>query len=246
MIQNIHYNHLNFEERLLSPNLGFGLKLISILKNHCKSIANQGLLKISGVLSPWLSNPWFYQIQRDLNSVLTTKSTSVSSSMVMETESPNTLSLEELYKKYSAALYWVCSRYTRNREDAEDMVHQVFMKVHLNRHQFQGGSSIYTWIYRIAVNECLQMLRKKKFEKEGELFPGLENKLVYFPERTMDAKLILEKITKTVDIKTMEILFLLYLEDHKQEDVAEMLNISRATVNRKIAHFKILMTRFKW
>lgn len=154
--------------------------------------------------------------------------------------------ITELYRKYSPSLYWVCMRYTRNNEDAEDMVHQVFVKVQQNLEGFRGQSNVYTWMYRIAVNECIQMFRKRKFETDGEALPDLDDRIQIFPEKEIDAKLVLEKIMGGTDPKTVEILFLLYLEGLKQEEVAEALNISRTTINRKVTAFKSRMDRFKW
>jgi RNA polymerase sigma-70 factor (ECF subfamily) len=155
-------------------------------------------------------------------------------------------SITELYRKYSPSLYWVCMRYTRNSEDAEDMVHQVFVKVQQNLAGFRGQSNVYTWMYRIAVNECIQMFRKRKFETDGESLPDLDDRVPIFPERELDAKLVLEKIMGGTDPKTVEILFLLYLEGLKQEEVADVLKISRTTINRKVTAFKSRMERFKW
>jgi RNA polymerase sigma-70 factor (ECF subfamily) len=155
-------------------------------------------------------------------------------------------SITELYRKYSPSLYWVCMRYTRNSEDAEDMVHQVFVKVQQNLAGFRGQSNVYTWMYRIAVNECIQMFRKRKFETDGDSLADLDDRVPIFPEKEIDAKLILEKIMGGTDPKTVEILFLLYLEGLKQEEVADVLNISRTTINRKVTAFKARMDRFKW
>lgn len=146
-------------------------------------------------------------------------------------------SLSVLYRKHGPALYWVCMRYTRSREDAEDVVQQVFMKAQKNLENFRGQSSLYTWLYRIAVNECLDLFRKRKFQAEGS--PAeMEHLLPVFPEVEMDARLDLERIVKETDPQTMEILFLLYMEGLTQDEVVEVLGVSRSTINRKILAFK--------
>ena len=155
-------------------------------------------------------------------------------------------SISELYRKYSQPIYWVCMRYTRNSEDAEDMLHQVFMKVSANLAGFRGQSNVYTWMYRIAVNECIQMIRKRKFEVDGGAMPDLEDMIQISPESEMNAKLLLERIMKATDPETAEILFLLHLEGLSQEEVAEALNISRSTLNRKMSTFKSKIGRFRW
>lgn len=153
-------------------------------------------------------------------------------------------SLAILYRKHGPALYWVCMRYTRSREDAEDMVQQVFVKAHRNLDGFRGQSSVYTWLYRIAVNECLDLFRRRKFQAEGNV-ADLEHLLPVFPEGEMDARLDLRRIVAETDPQTMEILFLLYLEGLTQEEVVEVLGVSRSMINRKISAFKSGRERFR-
>jgi len=153
--------------------------------------------------------------------------------------------VDALYRKYAASLYWVCLKYVRNKEDAEDMVNQAFVKIQQNLQGFKGQSSIYSWMYRIAVNECIQLFRKRKFESDGASLPGFEEMLLFSPEGSMDARLMLERITRDADPETVEILFLLYLEGLTQEEVVEKLGISRTTVHRKVAAFKAIAERFR-
>ncbi len=111
------------------------------------------------------------------------------------------------------------------------------MKAQKNLDSFRGQSSLYTWLYRIAVNECLDLFRKRKFQADGNP-ADLEHLLPVFPEGEMDARLDLERIVKETDPQTMEILFLLYMEGLTQEEVVEVLGVSRSTINRKITAFK--------
>lgn len=158
---------------------------------------------------------------------------------------PERPSLDALYRKYSGSLYWVCLKYVKNEDDARDMVNQVFLKVHGSLDGFRGQSRIYSWMYRIAINECIGLFRKRKFEVDGESIPGFEDLLHTTPEGRMDAKLLLEKLTKDADPETVEILFLLYLEGLTQEEVVEKLGISRTTVHRKVTAFKAAAERFR-
>ncbi len=154
-------------------------------------------------------------------------------------------SVGDLYRKYAPSLYWVCMKYVKNKEDAEDMVNQVFVKIQKHLGGFKGQSGIYTWMYRIAVNECIQMFRKRKFEVDGASLTDLNDMVHFSPENQMNAKLILERITKDADAETVEILFLLYLEGLTQEEVVEKLGISRTTVHRKVKAFKIHAEKFR-
>ena len=67
-----------------------------------------------------------------------------------------------LVKQYSEKLYWKVRRIVLSHEDANDVLQNVFIKVWSNLQNFQGKSSLSTWLYRIAVNESLDFLRKQK------------------------------------------------------------------------------------
>ena len=67
-----------------------------------------------------------------------------------------------LVKQYSEKLYWKVRRIVLSHEDANDVLQNVFIKVWSNLQNFQGKSSLSTWLYRIAINESLDFLRKQK------------------------------------------------------------------------------------
>jgi RNA polymerase sigma-70 factor, ECF subfamily len=68
----------------------------------------------------------------------------------------------ELMERYQSRIYSVCYGIMRNREDALDVVQDVFIKIYKSIDQFKGESGLYVWMYRIAVNKSLDLYRKKK------------------------------------------------------------------------------------
>ncbi len=70
--------------------------------------------------------------------------------------------LSQLVHKYSERVYNLALRILRNREDAEDVLQETFLTVIEKIHTFDGRSSFFTWVYRIATNASLMRLRKKK------------------------------------------------------------------------------------
>ena len=66
---------------------------------------------------------------------------------------------EELVKRYDRNVFRIAQHITQNREDAEDVVQDAFLKAYQNLGHFQGQSKFYTWLVRIAVNEALMRLR---------------------------------------------------------------------------------------
>jgi len=69
---------------------------------------------------------------------------------------------EELVRRYDRNVFRIAQHITHNREDAEDVVQDAFLKAYENLGQFQGQSKFYTWLVRIAVNEALMKLRRIK------------------------------------------------------------------------------------
>jgi len=68
----------------------------------------------------------------------------------------------EIVERYASRIYRVCYGILGNPDDANDVAQEVFAKVFSSIHGFAGRSSLYAWIYRIAVNECYDFLRKKR------------------------------------------------------------------------------------
>lgn len=68
----------------------------------------------------------------------------------------------DLVLKYQDRVYNTCLGFLKNEEDAEDVAQEVFMQVYKSYDTFLGKSQLTTWIYRISVNKCLEVLRKTK------------------------------------------------------------------------------------
>jgi RNA polymerase sigma-70 factor (ECF subfamily) len=72
---------------------------------------------------------------------------------------------EALVRRYDRNVFRIAQHITQNREDAEDVVQDAFLKAYQNLGQFQGQSKFYTWLVRIAVNEALMRLRRRRPER---------------------------------------------------------------------------------
>ena len=76
---------------------------------------------------------------------------------------------EELVRRYDRNVFRIAQHITQNREDAEDVVQEAFLKAYSNLEKFQEQSKFYTWLVRIAVNEALMKLRRRKPERTVSL-----------------------------------------------------------------------------
>src|SRR5512140_3973545 len=75
----------------------------------------------------------------------------------------------ELLRRYEGKIFRLAQHVTQNREDAEDVLQETFMKAYEHLDQFKGDSKFYTWIVRIAVNQALMKLRRRKTDKSVSL-----------------------------------------------------------------------------
>ena len=66
-----------------------------------------------------------------------------------------------LLKEYKQPVYWLVRKMVIIHEDTDDVVQEVFLKIWINLKKFRGDSKLYTWTYRIAVNETLNFLNQK-------------------------------------------------------------------------------------
>jgi len=81
----------------------------------------------------------------------------------------NTSAFNELLRRYERKIFRLALHITQNREDAEDVLQESFLKSYEHLDQFQGQSKFYTWIVRIAVNQALMKLRKRKSDRSVSL-----------------------------------------------------------------------------
>jgi RNA polymerase sigma-70 factor (ECF subfamily) len=75
----------------------------------------------------------------------------------------------ELVRRYEGKIFRLAQHITQNREDAEDVLQETFMKAYEHLDHFQGNSKFYTWIVRIAVNQALMKLRRRKTDRSVSL-----------------------------------------------------------------------------
>src|SRR5258707_3195749 len=90
-------------------------------------------------------------------------------SLVRAAKQGDDAAFEELVRRYDRNVFRIAQHITQNREDAEDVVQEAFLKAYGNLAKFQEQSKFYTWLVRIAVNEALMKLRRRKPERTVSL-----------------------------------------------------------------------------
>lgn len=135
-----------------------------------------------------------------------------------------------LLQKYQERLYWHIRKLVIDHEDANDVTQNCLIKVFKGIHRFQGNASLYTWLYRIATNESITFLNKKKKTGTDSLDDealSLAEQLkadVYFDGN--DIQIALQKAVLALPEKQRLVFQLRYFEEMSYQQMAEVLSTS--------------------
>jgi len=148
----------------------------------------------------------------------------------------------ELFNRYSPKMLSVCYRYAPNREDAEDMLQEAFIKVFTQIHTFQNKGAFEGWIRRIIVHTCINLLKKhKKFNESLDLAQAsyLQVKEETIPS-IMQAKQVTECI-RLLPIGYRTVLNLYAIEGYSHKEIAVMLDIEESTSRSQYTRAKSML-----
>lgn len=149
---------------------------------------------------------------------------------------------KELYHKYSPKMLSVCYRYGHNREDAEDMLQEGFIKVFSQMHTFENRGSLEGWIRRIMVHTCINILKKnKKFNESVDIIHAttLQVREDAIPS-IIQAKQVIECI-RLLPIGYRTVLNLYAIEGFSHREIGEMLDIEESTSRSQYTRAKAML-----
>jgi RNA polymerase sigma-70 factor, ECF subfamily len=159
---------------------------------------------------------------------------------------------EQLLKRYDRNVFRIANHITQNREDAEDVVQDAFLKAYQKLDQFQGNSKFYTWLVRIAVNEALMKLRKRKASKTVSIDEDVETDDGFVPREVTDwspnpeqlykqAELsdILEKTIQGLPSGFRTVFVLRDVEGLSTEETADALGLSIPAVKSRLLRARL-------
>jgi RNA polymerase sigma-70 factor (ECF subfamily) len=158
----------------------------------------------------------------------------------------------DLIGKYERKIFRLAQHITQNREDAEDVLQETFLKAYEHLNQFQGNSKFYTWIVRIAVNQALMKLRKRKSDKTVSMDEGIDTgedvvirEIAAWdedPEQKYSREELNEILTAAVDslAPAYRTVFVLRdVEDLSTEETAEALELSIPAVKSRLLRARL-------
>lgn len=163
--------------------------------------------------------------------------------LIKEIATGNEIALKKLYDHYSVKVFNTAISYTKNHEDAEELLQDVFITIFNTAQQFRSDASVSTWIYRITINKSIDFVRKKNASKRRGIFISLYKKdsevqmiePVDFVhpgvkmENVENSKLLFRVIDRLVDNQKTAFI-LTQVEGLSQKEVAEIMDTSRKSV----------------
>ncbi len=145
-----------------------------------------------------------------------------------------------LVRAYQQKVYWLVRKMVIDHDDANDLTQEVFIKIHKAIDNFREDSQLYTWIYRIATNECLTFLNKKKrrfFLPLEDVSKELSAKIDSAPYLTGDdIQKKLQKALLTLPDKQRLVFNMKYYDDLPYEDISQITKTSVGALKASYHH----------
>jgi RNA polymerase sigma-70 factor, ECF subfamily len=173
--------------------------------------------------------------------------------LVAAAKKGDTAAFEELVNRYENKIFRLTMNITGNREDAEDAMQDAFLKAYAHLDGFQGDSRFYTWLVRIAANEALMRLRKRRpgqfsldepveSEGDGDLMPRELEDWRPSPEREYaqaEMQTILAEVIEKLEPEYRIVLVLRDLEELSTQETADALGISVTAVKSRLLRARL-------
>ncbi|SHG51891.1 RNA polymerase sigma-70 factor, ECF subfamily [Chryseolinea serpens] len=145
-----------------------------------------------------------------------------------------------LVREYQRRVYWHVRKMVIDHDDADDITQEVFIKIHKHIDSFREDAQLYTWIYRIATNECLTFLQRKKRrfflpigDVEGELTAKLDSNSTLTGD---EIQLKLQKALLKLPDKQRLVFNMKYFDDMSYEQISEITDTTVGALKASYHH----------
>ncbi len=143
---------------------------------------------------------------------------------------------ERIVALYADVVYRVALSYAKTKEDAEDVLQNVFLKLLTKRVNFEDEEHIRKWLIRVAVNEC-NSLWSSFWRKNVEYIDRMEEEITFQNADYLD----LYDAIKVLPAKLRIVLHLFYYEGYRTKEIADLLHIREATVRSRLTRARKLL-----
>ena len=159
---------------------------------------------------------------------------------LLQDEKTQRRGFEMIVAQYSEQLYWQIRRMVYSHEDANDLLQNTFIKAWTNIDYFRGDAKLSTWLYRIALNECLTFLNKQRAQTtvslddpEADVLQKLESDPYFSGDKIQTT---LQKALLTLPEKQRMVFNLKYYQEMKYEEMSEIFGTSVGALKASYHH----------
>jgi RNA polymerase sigma-70 factor (ECF subfamily) len=166
--------------------------------------------------------------------------------LVRRAQAEDKEAFEELVRRHQHRVFAVAGGILRRREDVEDIAQQVFVKAYFSLKRFDQRAAFSTWLYKITVNECWDLLRKKKVrplvyeadlsEEQARMIEASEEKGSRAPDisERLETRQRVERLLEGLDERDRLMLILKEVQGFSIEEIAEVLELNSNTVKVRL------------
>jgi len=168
--------------------------------------------------------------------------------LIQKLKTKDVSSFKELFEKYHSMVFNTSCKMLGNREDAEDLTQDVFIKAYKSIHSFRGEAKLSTWLYKITINQCLKQRRRKKIVRWLSLDFLLEESggisspsSLGNPDSEImrkESEKIIQSAVDSLPEKQKAAFILHRYEELSYKEVAEVMNISVSAVESSLHRAK--------
>ena len=140
-----------------------------------------------------------------------------------------------IVREHKSTIYTVCYMFSKDKQEVDDLFQEVLVKLWQGYDSFQGKSDLRTWIYRVSLNTCISIDRKKKRRKTQPLLEGID----LFDKNDADNRqtdMLHERIGRLQPFDRA--IVLLWLENMSYDEIAQIVGISVKNVSVKLSRIK--------
>lgn len=148
----------------------------------------------------------------------------------------------ELVRRYMKKAYSIAYQFVGNSEDAKDISQDVFVKIFGSINSFKEGHKFFSWFYRILINHCINVRKKKSIQPYAEedlsRHSGSGDDSI---ENNLDKEEIYNEVHHAIDklpLRQRKVLILCEIEGFSQHEVAKIMNLSEGTVRSRLFYAK--------
>lgn len=149
----------------------------------------------------------------------------------------------QLYDRYVKVVYNKCLGFSKSKEEAQDLTHDIFLKLFVKLRSFKGNSKFSTWLYSFTYNHCVNYVQRDSEKKKPKV--SIDSYLEKFTDDEVPDDSIfslktekLKKVLELIDVNDKVILLLKYQDDMSIREIQEALDIGESAVKMRIKRAK--------